>query len=126
MGRRPLGSTVKKPIPAAQAAPSSANVVPFNNRGRRLAKFEPIASGCSSKVMPPPSATAEEGTSGPCGPRGVIIDFPHADRDCHAAKGHKDWSNENEIGLTAADYAAIAYIVMSVAFYPALAFLFSS
>jgi hypothetical protein len=126
MGGRPLTFTVEKPIPAAQAAPSSANVVAFNNRGRRRVKLEPTTSTWSSrKERPPPSAATEGSTSGPCGPKGVIIDFPHADRGCHAAKGHKYSSNENETGLTAADYAAIAYIVMSVAFYPALAFLFA-
>jgi hypothetical protein len=41
MGRRPLTFTAEKPIPAAQVAPSSANVVWFNNRGRLLANFKP-------------------------------------------------------------------------------------
>jgi hypothetical protein len=115
MGRQPRTFTVEMPIPAAQAAPSLANVVPFNRRGRPFAKFEPI-----------PSTRSSRSTSGWNGPKGVIIDFAHADPGTHAAKGHSCRSNENEAGLTAADYAAIAYIVMSVAFYPALAWLFSS
>jgi hypothetical protein len=127
MGSRPLGFTVGKPIPAAQAAPSSANVVSFNRHGRPRAKFEPITSSRSSKVvMPPSSAAVEGGTSGSYGPKGVIIDFAHASRGGHAAKGHKFRAKKTETDLTVADYAAIAYVVMSVAFYPALAFLFSS
>jgi hypothetical protein len=124
MGGHPLTFTVEKPIPA-QAAPRLANVVPFNKRGRLLAKAEPITSTRSSKtVMPPPSAATEGTTSGWYGPKGVIIDFPHAHRGGHAAKGHNYRSDENETGLTLTDYAAIAYIVMTVAFYPALAWLF--
>ena len=127
MGRHPLAFTVEKPSPAVQAAPSLANVVPFNKRGRLLAKLEPITSTRSSKtVMPPPSAATEGSTSGWYGPKGVIIDFAHADRGGHAAKGHEYRSNEDETRLTATDYAAIAYVVMTVAFYPALAWLFSS
>jgi hypothetical protein len=127
VGRRSLIFTVEKPIPASQAAPSSANVVPFNKRGRLLAKLEPITSTRSSKkVMPPPSAATEGSTSGSFGPMGVIIDFVHAHRGVHAARGHKYRSDENETGLTIADYAAIAYVVMSIAFYPTLAFLFFS
>jgi hypothetical protein len=88
MGRPPLTFTVERPIRAAQAAPSLANVVRFNSRGRRLAKFEPITSTCSSKrVIPLPSAASEGSTSGGCGPKGVIIDFAQADRGGHAAKG---------------------------------------
>jgi hypothetical protein len=123
---RPLTFTVGKPIPATQAAPSSANVVPFNNRGRLRAKFEPITSGRSSKAVMPSSAATEGGTSGSCRPKGIIIEFAHADRGGHAAKGHKYRSNEDETGLTVADYAAIAYAVMSTAFYPALAYLLLS
>jgi hypothetical protein len=123
---RPLTFTVGKPVPATQAAPSSANVVPFNNRGRPRAKFEPITSAGSSKAVMPSSAATEGGTSGSCRPKGVIIEFAHADRGGHAAKGHKYRSNENETGLTVADYAAIIYVVMSAAFYPTLAYLFLS
>jgi hypothetical protein len=127
MGRPPLTFTVEKPTRAAQAAPSLANVVRFNNRGRLLAKLEPITSTCSSKrVMPLPSAATEGSTCGCYGPKGVIIDFAHAVRRGHAAKGHKYRSNENETGLTTTDYAAIFYVLMAVAFYPALAWLFSS
>jgi hypothetical protein len=127
MGVHPLTFTVEKPIPAAQAAPGLANVVPFNKSGRLLAKFEPITSARSSKTgMPPPPAATEGTTSGWYGSKGVIIDFAHADRSGHAAKEHKYRSNENETALTVADYAAIAYVVMTVAFYPALAWLLSS
>jgi len=127
MGGRPLTVRIEKPIPAAQAAPRCANVVPFNKRGRLRAKSEPITSSRSPKaVMPPLSAATEGRASGSYGPKGVIIDFAHADRSGHAAQGHKHWSNESETGLTAADYAAIVYVVLSAAFYPALAFLFSS
>jgi hypothetical protein len=81
MGGRPLASTVEKPIPAAQAVPSSATVVSFYKLGRPRAKFEPITTPRSSKVvMPPASAAAEGSTSGSNGPKGVIIHFAHADR----------------------------------------------
>jgi hypothetical protein len=113
---RPLTFTVEKPSPAARAAPSSANVVSFNKRSRPRAKFEPIA----------PTAAAGGRTSGSCGPKGVIIDFAHAVRGGHATKRHDSRPNESETALTLADYAAIAYVVMSAAFYPALAFLFLS
>ena len=122
MGRRPLTFTVEKPIPAAQVAPSSANVVAFNNRARPLAKFEPITSTRSSKKVPPSSVATEGSTSGSFGPKGAVIDFAHADRG--GAKGHKCPSSASETGLSGADCVAIAYIVMSIAFYPALAFLF--
>jgi hypothetical protein len=126
MGRHPRTCTVEKPIPAAQAALRSANVIPFNKRGRLLAKLEPIAASRSSKtMMPPPSAATAGRTSGRCRPKGVVIDFAHADPGGHAAKGHEYRSNENETGLTATDCAAIAYVVMAVAFYPALAWLYS-
>jgi hypothetical protein len=123
---RPLTFTVGKPIPATQAVPSSANVVPFNNRGQLRAKAEPITSTHSSKAVMPSSAATEGGTSGSCRPKGVTIEFAHAARGSHAAKGRKYRSNENETGLTVADYAAIVYVVMSAAFYPALAYLFLS
>jgi hypothetical protein len=127
MGSRPLTFTVGKPIPAAQAAPSSANVVSFNKRGRPRAKFEPITPTRSSKVVMPKSSAAAEGSaSGSYGPKGVVIDFAHANRGAHAAKGHNFCTNENETDLTVADCAAMAYVVISVAFYPALAFLFLS
>jgi hypothetical protein len=108
MGARPLTFTVEKPISAARAAPSSANVVSFNKRGRPRAKFEPITSTRSSKVATPPSSAVTEGsTSGSYGPKGVIIDFAHADRGGHATKGHNFRSNESETELTLADYAAV-------------------
>ena len=127
MGRHPPTFMAEKPVAAAQAAPCMVNVVPFNKRGRLLAKLDSITSTRSSKtVMPPPSEATEGSTSGSCGPKGVIIDFAHADRSGQAAKRHKYPSNENETGLTVTDYAAIAYVVMSVAFFPALAWLFLS
>jgi hypothetical protein len=126
MGGHPLTFTVEKPIPA-QAAPSLANVVPFNKRGRLLAKVEPLTSASASKtVMPPPSAATEGSTIGWYGPKGVIIDLAQAYRGGHAARGRRYRSDENETRLTVTDCAAIAYLVMTVAFYPALAWLFSS
>ena len=126
MGGHPLTLRVEKPIPA-QATPRLANVVPFNKRGRLLAKLEPIASTRSSKtVMPPPSAATKGSTSGWYGPKGVIIDLAHAYRGGHAAKGPQYRSNENETGFMESDNAAIAYVVIAVAFYPALAWLFLS
>ena len=126
MGRHPLAFTAEQPIAAEQAALSLANVVPFNRRGRLLAKLERITSARSSKtVTPPPSATTEGDASGWHGPKCIIIDFARADLGGHATKGHKFRSNENETSLTVTDYAAIAYVLMAVAFYPGLAWLFS-
>lgn len=120
----PLTFTVEKPIPT-QAAPRLATVISINKCGRLPAKVEPITFTRSSKtVMLPPSAATEGGRSGSCGPKGVVIDFAHAYRGRHAAKGPKYRSNENETGPTLTDYAAIAYVVMTVTFYPALAWLF--
>jgi hypothetical protein len=125
MGSRPLTFAVGRPIPAARAAPSLTNVVPFNERGRPRAKFKPVTSTRSPKAAIPPSSAAVEGsTRGSNGPKGVIIDFAHTDRGGHTTKSHKYQSIESEAGLTLADYAAMAYVVMSAAFYPALAFLF--
>jgi hypothetical protein len=125
MGSRPLTFTVGTPIPAARAVPSPTNVVPFNERGRPRAKFKLITSTRPSKAAIPSSSAAAGGsTSGSYSPKGVIIDFPHTDRGGHATKWHKYQSIENETGLTLADFAAMAYVVMSVTFYPALAFLF--
>jgi hypothetical protein len=127
MGSRPLTFTAGRPISAAQAVRSAPNVVPFNRRGRPRAKFEPITSACSSKVAMPPSLTVdEEGISGWYGPKSVIVDFAHSHRGGHTTSGDEYWSNESETGLSLADCAAIAYVVMSTAFYPALALLFSS
>ena len=121
MGRHPLTATVG--TPAAQAAPSLANVVPFTKRSRLRAKFEPITSSRSSKVVTPPSARTDRSTRGSHRPKGVIIDFTHAYRGAHAAKAHEYLSNENETGLAMSDYAAIAYVLVTVAFYPVLAWL---
>jgi hypothetical protein len=124
-GRHPFAFTAEKPS-LAQAAVSSANVVPFNKRGRLLAKLEPITSARSSRpVMPPPSTATGGARSGWCRPKGGVIDFAHAYQDRHAAKGPKYRSKENEAGLALTDYAATAYVVLAVAFYPALAWLFS-
>jgi hypothetical protein len=126
MGVRPFAFTVEKSMPATQAVPNSPTVVPFNKHVRLLAKFESITSTGSSRAVPPPSAGTEGSPSGWYGPKCVIIDFAHADRGLHAAKGHDYRSSENETPLTVTDYAAIAYVVMAVGFYPALAWLFSS
>jgi hypothetical protein len=127
VGEYPFNFTVEKPIRAAQAAPSLVKVVPFNRRGRLLARFEPATSTRSPKtVILPPSVATEGSTSGWYGPKGIIIYFAHTDRGRQAAKGHKCQSNADETGLTITDYVAIAYVVMSVAFFPALAWLLSS
>jgi hypothetical protein len=126
MGRHSLTPTVGMPIPAAQSAPSLANVVPFTKRSRLLPKVQPIPSTRSSKAVMPPSAPTEGSTSGWRRPRGAIIDFAHAYRGGHAAKGHEYLSDENETSLTATDCAVMAYVVVTVAFYPVLAWLFSS
>ena len=124
MGRHPLNLTVEKPIPAAQAAPSLANVVPFNKRGRPISKLGPITSTRSSKTVMPTAPIATEGsTSGWYGPKGVVIVFAHVDR---APEGHKCRSNANETELTATDYVAMAYVVISAAFFPVLVWLMSS
>jgi hypothetical protein len=127
MRRHPLICALEQSIPAVQAASSLANVVPFSKRGRPLAKFEPITSTRSSKTeIPLPSTATEGSTGGWYGPKGVILDFPHADRRGRVTKEHKYRPNESERGLAVTDYAAIAYVVMAVTFYPALAWIYSS
>jgi hypothetical protein len=127
MGGRPLNFTVEKPIPAAQAASGLANVVPLNKRGRLLAKHGPIISTRSSKtVMPTAPIATQGGASGWCGPKDVIIAFAHVDRGGPAAEGDECRSNASETGLTVSDYVAMAYVFISAAFFPALAWLLSS
>jgi hypothetical protein len=128
----PLSFTAEKAIPVAQPAPNLANVVPFNRRfNRRVrlpAKFEPVTSTNeerSPKTVTPLLSGATEGSAWP-GPDGVIIDFPHGNRHGHAPQEHDYLSGEDRVGLTAMDGAVIAYVVLSTAFYPAVAWLFSS
>jgi hypothetical protein len=83
-----------------------------------------MSTRSSGAVIPPSSAAAEGSTSRSYRPKRVIIDFPHTGRGGHTTKWHKYQSIGRETDLTLADYAAMAYVVMAVAFYPALAFLF--
>ena len=124
MVRHSLPATVGMPIPAAQPASSLANVVPFTKRGR-LAKREPKSTRSSKTAMPLPSAPTAGRTSGWDRPKGVILDFAPAYRGGHVAKAHEYPSNENEPALTVSDGAAIAYVVVAVAFYPVVAWLLS-
>jgi hypothetical protein len=130
MGGPPLSFTAEKAIRVAQLAPNLANVVPFNRRfsTRLPAKFEPVTS--TNEERSPKKATrllsgATEGSAWP-GLEGVIIDFPHGNRHGHAAQEHDHLSGENRDGHPAMDGAVIAYAALSTAFYPALAWLFSS
>jgi hypothetical protein len=132
MERPPLSFTAEKATPAAQVAPKLANVVRFDRRFykrvRLSTKFEPVTSTNekrSPKKVTPLLLGETEGSAWP-GPEGVIIDFPPGNRHGHAAQGHDYLSGENRVGLTAMDGAVIAYVALSTAFYPALAWLFSS
>jgi hypothetical protein len=130
MGGPPLSFTAEKAISVAQAVPNLANVVPFNRRfNRRVrlpAKFAPVAS--TNEERSPKKVTLSGATEGSAWPRreGVIIDFPHGNRHRHAAQEHDYLSGENRVRFTAMDGAVIAYAALSAAFYPALAWLFSS
>jgi hypothetical protein len=132
MERPPLSFTAEKATPVAQVAPNLANVVRFDRRFyervRLPTKFEPVTSTNvkrSPKKVTPLLSGETEGSAWP-GPESVIIDFPSGNRHGHAAQEHDHLSGENRVGLTAMDGAVIAYVALSTAFYPALAWLFSS
>lgn len=125
MGRHPLTFTAEKAIPAAQAAPSLATVLPFKRRARLLTKFEPVTSTSEGRLPKTPRLARTEG-SGWSAPMGVVIDFARANQDGRAAQKHEYLSNETRHGLTAMDCAVIAYVVLSAAFYPALVWLLTS
>jgi hypothetical protein len=132
MGSHPFSFTAEKAIPLAQVAPSLANVVAFNRgssrRIRLPAKFEPLTrtnEARSPKKVTPLLSEATEGTARP-GPEGIVIDFPGGNRHRHAAQAHDHLSDEDGVALTAMDGAVIAYVALSTAFYPALAWLLFS
>jgi hypothetical protein len=128
MGIHSLTFEAEKAVPAAQVAPNFANVLPFNNRVRLLAKYQPVTSSSearSPKKVTRPLLAGTEG-SGWSGPKGVIIDFAHANQDWRATQEREYLSSEKRAGLTAMDCAAIAYVALSAAFYPAMAWLLSS
>jgi hypothetical protein len=127
MRRPPLTFTPQDAPPAAQVAANLASVLPFNRSVRLRAKLPATrtSGGRSRKTVTPPLSGGTEG-NGWSGPKAVIIDFPLGSRDGHAVREHDHLSSENTADLTAMDGAVMAYVALSTAFYPALAWLFFS
>ena len=95
----------------------------------RLAKIgaAPLTSEWSSvtaAIRPVPAATGESAIDRSA-PSAVIIDFARARSSSHAARVGEESSNENHNGLTLTDWAAIGYVFVATAFYPALAWFFT-
>jgi hypothetical protein len=118
-------STNQKSTSTVRAGSGSTILVPFSNRGHRLAKIQatPFTSEWPSAkaAMRPVPATAAGSATDRSRPSSVVIDFVHAPRSGHAARIREESSNENQTSLTLADLAVIIYALMATAFYPALA-----
>jgi hypothetical protein len=117
--------TSQKSTSIVRAASGSAVLVPFSNRGHRLAKIGPASltsewSTARAAMRPVPAATGESAADQST-TSGVIIDFAQARRSGGAARIREELSNENPNGLALADLAVIVYVAMATAFYPALA-----
>ena len=129
MRRPPLTFTAQKATPVATPSPSLANVLPLNRRVRLHTKV-PVArtnGERARKTVTPPLLGGTEGEgNGWSGPKAVIIDFPHGSQVGHAVREHDHLSREDRADFTAMDGAVMAYVALSTAFYPALAWLFSS
>ncbi len=118
----PLTLTAERSIPGLPAARSSASIVPLS-RGLRPAKPRPVNIGSEQRSA---AAAIEAGTRGWPDPGGVIIDLACAARDRHSTQQNEDSSIEKRAGLRPADLAVMAYVLVSVAFYPAMMWLFAS
>jgi hypothetical protein len=113
---------------AAPLGSESANPVWLGRRGRLKAR--PLIfneDGWSRKAVTPKLLAAGEGNgSGPPGPARLIINLAPARGRGHAAQVHEKPSNRGETNLTLADCVAAAYVLASVAFYPAIVWFFVS
>ena len=112
---------------AVRAGSGSAILLPFSNRGRRRAEIRPTPfnsewSGAKAAIRPVPAVTEEISTER-LRPSGVIIDFAKACGISHAPLFRNESSNESQGSLTIMDSVAIIFIIMTMAFYPALAWL---
>jgi hypothetical protein len=117
--------TRQQPTSGVRAASGSALVVPFGNRGHRLAKIGPAPltsewSTARAAIRPVPGAT-EESAADLSTTTGVVIDFAQARRSGGAAPIREGSSNEGRNSPALADLAVIVYVAMATAFYPALA-----
>jgi hypothetical protein len=114
----------QKSTSTARAASGSTVLVPFSYRGRRPAKVGPAPltsewSSAKAAIRPVPAATGKFAADR-FAPSGIIIDFAQVRRSGHAARIREERSNENQNSLTLADLAAIVYVTMATALYPAL------
>jgi hypothetical protein len=117
--------TNQKSTSTLRARSGSPILVPFSNRGHRLAKIQatpltsewPSAKAAMRPVPPRTGASATDRSR----PSSVVIDFVPAPRSGHAARTREESSNENQTSLTLANLAVIIYALMATAFYPALA-----
>jgi hypothetical protein len=115
---------------AAPLGSESADPVWLGRRGRLNAKDRPLIfnkDGWSRKAVTPKLLAAGEGPgSGAPGPARLIINLAPARGRGHAAQVHEKPSNRGETNLTLADCVAAAYVLASVAFYPATVWFFLS
>jgi hypothetical protein len=117
------GGTGHETNPATRS--SSSSILPLRNSGCRPAKVgSGISKGetCSTNAVIPELPTATEERGGGLAPLGVIIDFATA-RSRGVAQAQEKLSNEID---TLTDWMMLAYVVASVAFYPALIWFFVS
>ena len=126
MSTQPLSQTKS----AARLGLGSTNLVWLGRRGRRNAKGRPVIfreEGWSRKAVTPKLMTASEAPiSDPLGLASVTINFAPARGTAHAAQVRKKLSSEIETNLSLTDCVAMLYVIASVAFYPAMAWLLLS
>jgi hypothetical protein len=116
----------QKSTSTVRARSGSTILVPFSNRGHRVAKIQatPFASewpSAKAAMRRPVPATTGGSATDRSRPSGVVIDFVHAPRSGHAARIREESSNKTQTSLTLADLAVIICALMATAFYPALA-----
>jgi hypothetical protein len=117
--------TMEKPISAAAATASVANVVPFRKPVPSRAKLELVApanAGRSWKEAVQPLAAAGNSNIGSAR-KYAIGDFALAGRGRGATTMPQALTNDDETHLTAMDFIAAGLIFLSAASGPALAWL---
>jgi len=115
---------------AARSDSKSGNLIWLGKRGQRNAKERPAGfkgEGCSRKAVIPKFLTAGEVRGDvPLGPPCVIINFALAGRSGRATQARDKLLNEIGSNLTLTDCVVVAYLMASVAFYPAVVWLLLS
>jgi len=102
----------------------SATVLPFSNSGHRSRigsiPFKSEWSSAKPAIRLAPAAARDIFTDSPR-PGPVIVDFADARKSGRAKRIRQQSSNNSQAGITLVDLAALVYVVMAAAFYPALA-----